>query len=172
MGSVVGRALQARGSCWPSRTEFAARLLLRERRCAHAGRRCSPLMQMSQDERRARAAMVEERVPYISVLTDPDDGRRFRQPRDARRPSTSREPQCADRLRRSARDRADGARRSCPKGFQRSEFLLEHGAPRHDPRSPPDARRHRRAARQADGIARRSRERPECRGRRRCDRTR
>jgi acetyl-CoA carboxylase carboxyl transferase subunit beta len=52
--------------------------------------------------------------------------RRLRQSRDARRPQRGRAAR-AHRLRRSARHPADGARNVAGR-FQRSEFLLDHGA--------------------------------------------
>ena len=59
------------------------------------------------------AQLAERRIPYISILTNPDDGRRQRQLRDARR-RDSRRARRGHRIRRPARDQAD-ARSGSPR---------------------------------------------------------
>ena len=54
----------------------------------------------------ALARLDQERIPYISILTDPTTGGRHRELRDARR-SEHRRARSADRVRRTARHRAD-----------------------------------------------------------------
>ena len=57
----------------------------------------------------ALAQLAQAQLPYVSVLTDPDHGRRFGKPRDAGGPEHRRAAR-AHRLCRSARHRADRAR--------------------------------------------------------------
>ncbi len=92
------------------------------------------LMQMAKISA-ALARLDRARLPYISVLTDPDDRRRHRQLRDARR-RQHRRAEGAHRVRRPARHRADDspeAARGIP--AQRVPARTRH------------ARRHRRSAR-------------------------
>ena len=82
------------------------------------------LMQMAKIS--ARAGPARPRAAALHLGADrSDDRRRDRQLRDARR-RQHRRAEGAHRLRRPARHRADDPA-ELPEGFQRSEFLLEHG---------------------------------------------
>ena len=130
-----GRALRARGADVGG-ARHALRLLHRERRRAHAGRP-DVAHADGQDHRRADPAR-RARLPFISVLTDPTMGGVSASFAMHRRRG-HRRAQCADRLRRSARHRADRApnparrlpARRVPAGAWRH---------RHDRRPSPDAR--------------------------------
>ena len=119
MGSVVGeRFVRGVRRCLEARLPYVCF-------CASGGARMQEalvsLMQMAKTSA-ALAELREARLPYVVVLADrpPAASRRARHAGYVSSPSRG-----ADRLRRTARDRADRA-----PGLARStnEFLLEHGA--------------------------------------------
>ena len=111
------------------------------RRRAHAGR---PAVADAdgEDHRGADAARRAQRLPFISVLTDPTMGgvsASFAMIGDV----VIAEPERADRLRRPARHRADGAR-DAARRLPARRVPAREGRDRHDRRPPPDARPRRR----------------------------
>ena len=83
------------------------------------------LMQMAKTSA-VLARLHEAGLPFVSVLTNPTTGGRDGVLRHARRrqPGRARARSSASPVPGSSRRPSS---RSCPKGFQRSEFLLEHG---------------------------------------------
>jgi acetyl-CoA carboxylase carboxyl transferase subunit beta len=122
MGSVVGErfALAAETA---SRS-VPLRVLLAERRRAHAGR---PVLADADGQDLGRAGQAAEAgLPYISVLTHPTTGgvsASFAMLGDI----NIAEPQALIGF-AGPRVIEQTVREKLPEGFQRSEFLLEHGA--------------------------------------------
>ncbi len=106
-------------------TTFAFCVFRRQRRRAHAGRACCRLMQMAKTTA-ALTQLSEERLPFISVLTDPTMGgvsASFAFIGDV----VIAEPGALIGF-AGPRVIEQTVRQTLPEGFQRAEFLLEHGA--------------------------------------------
>ncbi len=124
MGSVVGERFYARRRALPRRP-LAAGVLLRHRRRAHAGGAFCRCCRWPRPAPRWRG-WREARLPYISVLTDPTTGGVSASLAMLGDVNIG-EPRALIGF-AGPRVIQQTVRETLPEGFQRSEFLLEHGA--------------------------------------------
>ena len=124
MGSVVGeKFVRAVEHCLEHRCP--AGLLLGQRRRAHAGGAVLPAAN-GQDQRGARSGLSEARLPFVSVMTDPTTGGVSASLAMLGDINIG-EPKALIGF-AGPRVIQQTVRETLPEGFQRSEFLLEHGA--------------------------------------------